>query len=242
MREDFERVNWVPEPIPTEHIPKANIYIRPAQNSDLRQIADIYNHYVKHTIHTCELDATDENEWRDRLTSIDEEKLAFLVAVSKSSKGQRGHEGPTRGGRHGRGRGAGGNQNRPHVKFHENVLGFAFAEDYAGLNTIYQFTAELQLFVHPEHYRVGIGKTLMDRMIPSLDPMYMSRGGTDFIADNRIMYEVGGKRDIRKVIINIGYHTGEDKDFKWQKNWLQENWEFEHVGTLSNIGVKFDRG
>jgi hypothetical protein len=39
---------------------------------------------------------------------------------------------------------------------------------------------KLHLFVHPNHTRQGVGKTLMDRIMPSLDMAYRSLAVTDF--------------------------------------------------------------
>ena len=244
LRVDYIRSKSRREPIPPEYIPKANIYIRPAVRSDLRQITDIYNHYVEHTIHADELEKTDENDWLNRLQSVNEESFAFLVAVAKSAKVPRGRDARDRGSsradtRNGRGRN--GTQRRP-GPLPETILGFVYAEDFAGRNTVYRYTAEIRLYVHPDNYRLGVGKTLMDRMIPSLDQGYISRGATDFIAECKNHYEVGGKREIRKVITHICYRTGEEKEFEWKKKWLEENWEFDHVGTMRNIGVKAEGG
>ena len=244
LRVDYIKSKSCKEPIPLEYIPKANIYIRPVVRSDLRQITDIYNHYVEHTIHADELEKTNENDWLNRLQNIDEESFAFLVAVAKSAKVPRGRDVRDRGSsrvdtRNGRGRN--GNQRRP-GPLPETILGFAYAEDFAGRNTIYRYTAEIRLYVHPDNCRLGVGKTLMDRIIPSLDQGYVSRGATDFVADCKNHYEVGGKREIRKVITHICYRTGEEKDLEWKKKWLEENWEFDHIGTMRNVGVKAGGG
>ena len=244
LRVDYIKSKSHKEPIPPEYIPKANIYIRPVLPSDLKQIADIYNHYVEHTIHAEELERTDENDWLNRLQNANQESFAFLVAVAKSAKASRGRDLRDRGSSRvdtGNGRRRNGNQRRS-GPLHETVLGFAYAEDFAGRNTIYRYTAEIRLYVHPDNYRLGVGKTLMDRMIPSLDQGYISRGATDFVAKFKNHYEVGGKREIRKVIAHICYRTGEEKEFEWKKKWLEENWEFDHVGTMRNVGVKAGRG
>ena len=245
VRKDHIKSNSQKPVIAKEHVPDANIYIRSADRWDVRQITDIYNHYIENTVFASELEKTDESDWVDRLQSVDDESFAFLVAVSKSSKPPKSREthggGNGRGNRRGNGRG-GRNGQRVFSAVQETILGFAFAEDFAGKNSMYQHTAELQIYVRPDQYKQGVGKTLMDRIIPSLDQGYVSWGATDFLAPDKNKYEAGGRREIRKVIMNVAYRTGEEKDLAWKKKWLEENWEFDQVGNMRNIGMKFGKG
>ena len=229
-----------------ELAPKANIYVRPAQLRDIAQIATIYNHYVMKTVHVPERVETEMSEWQDRLRVADEEKLAFMVAVSKSSKGPgRQRKDNPRGGRRGQG-GFGPRHNNVDLSSslrQEIIVGFAYAEDYMGRKTMYEHTVELQVFVDPKHYRNGIGLTLMDRMMPSLDKFYMSFEGTDFVEDGGNMcYQEGGSREVHKIMMSIAFAYGQESEFQWRKKWLEQVWEFDHIGTMSCIGKKFDRG
>ena len=250
MREDY-----VPPPNP--HIPKANIYIRPAQFADALQISRIYNHYVKNSFIACEEEETTEDEWRQRWRDGGAEALPFLVAVLRGS--HKGTYTPVinnetvdhdtgRGFGHwrgrGRGRGRGNRRNNMYTRGgqppQEIILGFAYAEDFSSKRDAFKYTAELQFYVHPAHLHLGIGKTLVDRIMPALDKGYISRAGTEFLAENEGNYDVGGRREIRRIIVNIGYHTKEDTEFLWRKEWLAKSWNFEHVGTLPAVGFKFN--
>lgn len=51
-----------------------------ASESDLPAIAEIYAHYVEHSVATFELVAPDETEWKQRFTSVTGAGLPFLVA------------------------------------------------------------------------------------------------------------------------------------------------------------------
>ncbi|MCJ1394659.1 nucleolar DEAD-box protein required for synthesis of 60S ribosomal subunit [Xylographa bjoerkii] len=231
-----------------ERAPKANIYIRPAQLSDVPQIAHLYNHYVLNTVHAPELEITDDSEWEDRLRGAEDENLAFLVAVLKAAK----KYGPgARGCRRGERVGRGGFARRGGFTRHENVqrdvtsetvVGFSYAEDHAGIHTMFQHTVELQLFVDPNHFMNGIGKTLMDRMMTSLDKGYMLEATTDFVDDGKMCYEIGGAREVHKILVTVGFHFGEEKEFEWRKSWLEQKFEFDHIGTMNCLGKKFGKG
>ena len=201
--------NYVPPPNP--HVPLANIFIRPAQRSDMRQIADIYNYYVANSVLAAEQLPMDEAQWRGRWESAAAEKYAFLVAVLKNQG------------------------NRRIVA--EVIVGFAYAEDHGAMDNAYRYTCELQFWVANSYLRQGIGKTLVDRMLTSLDPFYTSRNGTDFCAHDQNRYEMGGPRFIYNVIVNILYPAKDDTDFQWKKAWLAQ-WDFEQTGTVPLIAYK----
>ena len=210
---------------PNPHVPKANIYIRPAKAIDMGQVAGIYNYYIEKTLIACEKDVMNTRDWRIRLEDNEQEKHAFLVAVLKSSKAKQKFVRPR--------------NRREAVSFEETIVGFAYAEDWNDQHHAYCNTAELQVYVHPQHYHMGIGKTLVDRMIGSLDSSYISRQGTDFLCgDTRCWYEFGGRRDTRKIIMNVPYHPKEANDFLWLKEWLSREWGFEEEGNLRGVGVK----
>ena len=222
---------------PNIHIPKAHIYIRPAQHSDVPQITVLYNSYVKYSPVTCEIEDTTEDDWRGIVRGAEDERLPFLVAVHKSAKGATDRHVNHSERSAGRGRN-GRRDNRRYGPIQEFIVGFAFAEDHAGAKTAFQFTVEMQCFVHNQWLHMGIGKSLVDRMIAAMDPNYLSRQGTVFLAENALNYENGGRREIHRIIVNIGYYPKDDRALKWQKDWLATEWNFEHVGTLPAIGYK----
>ncbi|MCJ1247126.1 hypothetical protein MMC30_004337 [Trapelia coarctata] len=242
-RLEIQEFNRQKERSRLEVAPKANIYLRPVQATDVNQLAQIYNYYVRTSVQALEHEDTDLADWQDRVKAAKDETLAFMVAVLKSNK-VNGHTNN----KHGRGNQRGGpwNQRRrepaPEV-FGEMIVGFAYAEDHAGKPTMYHYVAELQVFVDPNHLRQGIGRTLMDRMMESLDKAYHSYGGTDFIKPlGGQAYDVGGSRDIHKILITVGFHYGQEKEFEWRKKWLEMVWDFDHMVTLPCFGNKFGKG
>ncbi|MCJ1427705.1 hypothetical protein MMC29_005610 [Sticta canariensis] len=205
--------------LPNPHTPQANIYIRPAESRDLKQITEIYNHYIEHSVVVAERTALTEQQWRGRWMDATESNYAFLVAVQHSSKG-------------------GGHNRRTS---HETICGFAYADDFGDVSNAWRYTCELQCYVGNWNLRMGVGKSLIDRMMGALDPIYVVRAGTKFEGGaTPIRYEGGGVRVVNKVVINIPYAVKDENTLKWQKEWLAQ-FQFEHVGTLPGIGRKFDK-
>lgn len=215
MRE--AQANYVPPPNP--HTPEANIYIRPADPKDLKQISEIYNHYIAHSEVVAEISPLTEQQWRGRWLDATDSSYAFLVAVQLSGKG-------------------GGNNRRTSQ---ETICGFAYADDFGDVSNAWRYTCELQCYVGHWTLRKGVGKSLIDRMLGALDPIYAVRAGARFEGgENRIRYEGGGVRVVHKVIINLPYAPKDEETLRWQKEWLGQ-FQFEHVGTLPGVGRKFDK-
>ena len=204
-------------PPPNLHIPKANIYVRPAHVGDINQIMDIYAWYITHSVIAPERQQLDYQSWRSRMQDVDDCKLPFLVAVTKNNN-NRNH--------------------RRNANNRETIVGFGFADLFAGQYDAFKYAVEMQVWVHHQHKRVGVGKTLIDRVLASLDPNYMSHNGTEFFAENTLDYDQGGRRFVGSVLITIPYDHKDDKEFEWQKKWLLEQWYFDHVATLPKIGFK----
>lgn len=205
--------------IPNPHTPEANIYIRPAEPRDLKQISEIYNHYIQHSVVVAEIRPLTEQQWRGRWQDATESNYAFLVAVQLSGKG-------------------GGNNRRT---TQDTICGFAYADDFGDISNAWRYTCEMQCYVGNWTLRKGVGKSLIDRMLGALDPNYAVRAGTTFEGgESPIRYQGGGVRVVHKVIINLPYATKDEETLRWQKEWLGQ-FKFEHVGTLPGIGRKFDK-
>ncbi len=209
--------NFIPPPNP--HKPKANIYIRPVEDRDLAPITDIYNYYIQNSVVASERADLNIAQWRARWQNASNERYAFLVAVQMSGKGA--------------------GQNRRQAN--EVVVGFAYAEDHGDSNNTYRYTCEIQFWVHHAFPHEGVGKTLVDRMLFSLDPEYHIRAGTHFVGgEDEIKYKWGGERIIKQILIQMPYPADDDYNLKWQTRWLI-GFDFWHVSTLPGIGYKFGK-
>lgn len=91
------------------------------------------------------------------------------------------------------------------------ILGFAYASAYRP-RAAYRFTVQDSIYVHPECRSVGVGTQLLTSLISECE----IRGFSQMIAI------IGDSEN--KASIGLHKHCG-----------------FEHVGTLKNVGFKFDR-
>lgn len=208
---------YVPPPNP--HTPRANIYIRPAILEDMAKIAELYNHYIAHSVVASERSPMTAQQWQTRWEDAREAKYAFLVAVQSSPRG-------------------GGYSRRTSE---EVLTGFAYADDYGDRNGAWRFTCEIQFFVAHWQLRAGVGKSLVDRLLTALDPVYIPRNGVQFSgAGNSLQYEQGGERVVSKIVIGIPFAVKEDADVKWQKEWLAQ-FGFEEMATFPKVGRKLGK-
>ena len=204
---------------PNPHKPKANIYIRPAEDRDMAQITTIYNWYIQNRVVASERNALNVAQWRARWNGVKDERYAFLVAVQMHGK----------------------DIDRVRRPNDEVVVGFAYAEDMSDRDNSYRLSCELQFWVDQNHKGTGIGKTLVDRMLEALDPEYAGRHGTPFVGgEDKIYYQSGGRRIIRKVLILIPYPADDEYDLKWMRKWLIR-FGFYYICTLPVIGYKLGR-
>ena len=66
-----------------------------------------------------------------------------------------------------------GNQSRITKEYpYERIVGYIKLEDYCGQSSLFRYTFELELFVHPGFVSKGIGKCLMDRLLEMADTSY----------------------------------------------------------------------
>ncbi|GAB7356083.1 hypothetical protein MBLNU459_g6695t1 [Dothideomycetes sp. NU459] len=203
------------DPVDLSLIPKVNLYIRAAQTSDVAQITDLYNWYVTNSICVPECRNVSSLHMGDRLRNINSVRLPFLVACQHGSARKKG-----------RGRG---------LAVPDKVIGIAYADDYNDFAGMYRFTAEVELYVHPDFLTKGVGKCLMDKLLGILDEGYFERGGYDM--DDQL--GLGAQRTLSKLIVHVPYNEQEGTK-KWLGPWL-ESWGFEQKGDIDDIGIKLEK-
>jgi len=210
---------YVPPPNP--YSPRVNIYLRPAVAYDMEQIAAIYDHYIQKTVFSSEMESLTISEVRGRWADIDQARLPYVVAVDKSSRGNRRH------------------RQQKHAKPQdEHVVGFGFADDYNDIRGMYRYTVEVEIFVKENYLQKGIGRCLMDKLISVLDLSYIDRGGYEFLGD-KSAYSTGGRRKIGNMIVNIPHSSTDVARSAWIEKWLNQ-WAFEACGHYSEVGHKLN--
>ncbi|MCJ1454210.1 hypothetical protein MMC28_004561 [Mycoblastus sanguinarius] len=204
------------------YAPSANVYLRPAELQDMRQVMEIYNYYVSETSVAPELDPTDEIYWRDRWQEADDDKNPFIVAINMGQKPMHGCRNIQR-------------------NKEETIVGFAVTSDYGVKQSVFLYTVELEMFVRVGNFREGIGRTMLDRMLAALDPGYTILECAPFLCDYQPFRWVGGDfRVAKSILVNVIHREGCENNLSWQKKWLNKN-DFKHVGTLPKIGFKFGK-
>lgn len=208
---------------PNEHAPAANIYLRPAEFKDMRHVSFLHNHYVLKTPFAHELDEQNELLWRDRISEVKAEGDPFLVAVHMGSKPVNSYR-------------------DVHRKKSETIVGFAYALDYGLQTSAYRFTVELEIWVHPEHVRQGIGRSMLDRMLAALDPGYNLLECAPFLGNDEQSRWIGGSHCLVKtIVVNLLHNEDTKKDVDWKKDWLANKNNFVHTGNQPGIGHKFGK-
>jgi len=208
---------------PNEHAPAANIYLRPAEFKDMRQVCFLHNHYVLKTACAHDLEETNELYWRQRLQETIDEGDPFLVAVHMGSK-------PIN------------NIRDIHRKKSETIVGFAFAADYGLQTHAYRFTVELEMWVHGDHLHQGIGRSMLDRMLAALDPGYNLLECAPFLGGEGLSRWFSGSHCIVKtILVSLLHNEDNEKDIEWKKDWLSNKNDFKCCGTLPGMGHKFGK-
>ena len=210
--------------------PLLNIYLRPAVKTDMKQLTDLYNWGVENSVRPAETRAIELSDMRERFNNSKDDKLPFIVAILK------------------------GRKDVPRDQYtgiaREQIVGFAVATGFTALDYVEHIAADLEVYVHHEFRRMGVGNCLLDRLLCATDRGHMERGGYPFHCDpaERHWYEVGGARNLHKLAFVVRHHSRPQKDspaeldvMTWIKRWLVKEWDFEEEARLKQIGAKDGR-
>lgn len=209
-------------PSSNPNVPKANIYLRPAEVGDIPELLSLYNWYVANATQCVDVTALAGPDMRQRIEDCKREKLPFIVAVERKSATF---------------------NCRLRRDQNENVMGYALATDFMGARTIGRHTAEIEIFVHHTKRDQGVGRCLMDKLLEICDPTYLGRGGYFFDSDleDHGCYSPGSSRRLARLVIAMSYSEDDPSDYLRVKEWLMRRHRFEEQGLLKGAARKFDK-
>jgi len=155
--------------------PSIDIYLRPAVPNDAGGIAEVYNHYVEHTIIPEDQKVVRAQTFDRCIQNCRKNELPFIVAI-------RGNRPPSTDAL-GRLPKSSTDVTLPQ---HEAIVGFSFAECYnfgtAGLQCgRSRCNAVLHLYVDHRHQHKGIGRNLLDRMMHIVSDAYGHRNAVQWM-------------------------------------------------------------
>lgn len=162
-------------------------------------------------MHAHELEECSEATVRQRIDDIIQRGLPCLVAIAKRNqrKNLRGY-------------------------VSETVVGYIHLDDDVGQSSMYRFTFELELYVHPGYIRQGIGRCLLDQLLNIANTGYNAKGGYEWV--NEFEYLKNGKTRVMKtILVTLHYERGDEVE--WATGYLGD-FGFKKAGRLAQIGHK----
>jgi len=174
----------------------------------------IYNHYIETTIFANEFEERDVGHMSTRINNIIENGLPYLVAVAR------------------------GNQPRgPQGYVSEKIVGFTYLDDFCDRSSMYRYTYELTLYVHPGYLCQNIGSCLLDRLLLIANTGYNACGGYEYRNDFNYL-KTGTARVIKTILLNVNTESGEDSE---KTNAFLKKFKFRCVGHVKEIGHKLGK-
>lgn len=219
-----------PQPVPKVRVqmPKLKIKLRSAEQRDWQQMIKIYNHNIITSWGIISEHKLDEEEFAERFYSLGEKSLPFIVAIKAKGNTKR----------------LSMESESPVTSFavdgEDEVMGYAWIDDYGPPDSIFFRTGEIEIHVRQEYQDQKIGKALLDHLLYVVDQGYQKRCEVEW-SDNSRFGLPHSTRPFRALIANVVYAPkGPHRDmarYRWMKDWL-ERYKFSKVGELQDIGER----
>ncbi|CAL3965106.1 unnamed protein product [Diplocarpon coronariae] len=216
--------------------PQIDVYLRPVENKDARDISIIYNHYILNTNIPEDQEKVTMEDMLGLIKITESEHLPFIVAVKgrlPAPNDAQGRPGPSK------------KSIMPAV---ESIIGFSFSERYnygfSGLaKGRSRASASLQLYVHPGYTRKGVGRSLLDRLIHCITPAYAYKNACDWInPTNDKVNEAGGGGLFHQVFFHVPVEQRHDANIGPLSRFLMKFHIREHENRLKGACRSSTRG
>jgi GNAT superfamily N-acetyltransferase len=128
------------------------------------------------------------------------------------------------------------------ISEHEEVVGFASAEIYnfgwgGSRRGRSRGTANLQLYVSPEHLRHGIGRNLLDRLLFSLKSTYPFMDACAWLNPHGDKtYEIGGAGKWHQFMFQLPILKKDDPNLDWVTKFLKNHFFFNFEYIQKSLG------
>lgn len=194
--------------------PYISIHVRPAVVKDALGITLIYNQWVSNSFIPEDQEEISIENTKSALEASHKESYPFIVAVRGDA--------PLAG----------------HTAGSEEIVGFAMAEGCSGFggrfNGRSRSTASIQLYVHQDCLRGGIGSHLLDQLLRRVSRLFVPY--TDrrvwVNPDNDPLYEQTPKR-FHQILVHRPLDRPSDPDFAWFDAFMTKHRFFESHRALS---------
>ncbi|KAF2864980.1 hypothetical protein BDV95DRAFT_269174 [Massariosphaeria phaeospora] len=197
--------------------PKVNIYLRPVSPTDVAQITDIYNYYVTNTIKANEFNARSHTHIAGRINDIINCGLPWIVAVDKALQ-------PA---------------NHLFNFVHEKIVGFVSLDDHCDPGSMYRFTYEMEMFVHPGYLNKGVGKCLLDRLLSIVNTGYTAKRGYEWRCPGEYLRNDAG-RVIKTINVTVPLDHDNVDEIKWVTAFFRA-FDFRKSGHLMKMAYKLGK-
>ena len=200
------------EPEPHPFAPLIDIYLRPADDNDAQEIAEIYNHYVDHSIIPEDQTKVTAAQIKYMIELARQDKIPFIVAV-KGNLPNLQESSLNR-------------SKKVILPQYEKILGFSLCESanygFGGQRTgRSRYTAKLHLYVHYQYTRKRVGRSLLDRLIQTMSACYRAQDGYAWLNTNDDQhYNQGLGGRWHQVLFEYPVLHDDDPTFKWMKEFL----------------------
>ncbi|CCU75658.1 hypothetical protein BGHDH14_bgh05097 [Blumeria hordei DH14] len=210
--------------------PKIAMYLRPVEERDSEQIAQIYNRHVAEGNITEDQVFISKDDTMRLFNKNKNDKLPFIVAVagepselviSPNQDSQELHQDTVNS---------------------DKIIGFALSEryNYGFSDSVMgrsRYTSILQLFVAHDYQRQGVGRNLLDRLIHTLSTAYAYKKACKFINPHGDrVNECEGSGIWHQVIFHVPVLRQDDPEFPRIKNFLSSRFLFKEVGRTKSTG------
>ncbi|EPE36122.1 Acyl-CoA N-acyltransferases (Nat) [Glarea lozoyensis ATCC 20868] len=223
--------------LPNPFAPKIDVYLRPATVGDAQQVAHIYNHYVMNSHITEDQEPVSTDEVANVIQASQRERLPFIVAILGNVPESYTRQHKTK------------RSQRATLSEYEEVVGFASAEIFnfgwgGSRKGRSRATANLQLYVSPEHLRHGIGRNLLDRLMFTLKSTYPFMDACAWLnPDGEKTYDVGGAGKWHQLMFQLPILKKDDPNLGWVTTFLKNHFFFNLEGIQRSLGrTAADRG